>query len=253
MPATLRQGSTGADVRTWQQIVGVTVDGQFGPNTDAATRQWQADHGLVVDGVVGPATWGAAGVKVTQPGGTGSMKTRARAIIAGHEGRRATVYLDQVGHPTVGIGFNLDRPDARARMRGIGADYDAVLAGAPLSDAQINALFDFNFNEALTAAREIVPNFNSLSTNAQIVLIDMVFNMGKQGVAGFTTMLDALARKDYAGAVAGMKDSKWASQVPDRAQFDMSLITLPDAGIGFGTVALLLLAGYGILKWKGHV
>lgn len=57
---TIRQGSTGPAVVTWQAIVGVTADGQFGPDTLAATRKWQADRGLSADGVVGPITWAKA-------------------------------------------------------------------------------------------------------------------------------------------------------------------------------------------------
>jgi len=58
--ATIRQGSSGSDVALWQTIVGVTVDGKFGPNTAAATKTWQSGHGLTADGVVGPKTWAAA-------------------------------------------------------------------------------------------------------------------------------------------------------------------------------------------------
>ena len=57
---TIRQGSRGAAVSEWQKIIGVTVDGNFGPNTAAATRAWQSARGLEADGVVGTATWGAA-------------------------------------------------------------------------------------------------------------------------------------------------------------------------------------------------
>jgi len=49
-----------ADVALWQTIIGVTADGLFGPNTQAATKSWQAAHGLDADGIVGPKTWAAA-------------------------------------------------------------------------------------------------------------------------------------------------------------------------------------------------
>jgi len=49
-----------ADVALWQTIIGVTPDGSFGSNTEAATKKWQSAHGLLPDGVVGPKTWAAA-------------------------------------------------------------------------------------------------------------------------------------------------------------------------------------------------
>lgn len=49
-------GSTGDKVREIQGIVGVPVDGVFGPQTEAAVRQWQSNLKLVPDGVWGPLT-----------------------------------------------------------------------------------------------------------------------------------------------------------------------------------------------------
>jgi peptidoglycan hydrolase-like protein with peptidoglycan-binding domain len=54
---TLRRPSTGELVKQVQAKVGVIVDGNFGPKTEAAVRAFQRDHGIVPDGIVGPKTW----------------------------------------------------------------------------------------------------------------------------------------------------------------------------------------------------
>ena len=54
---TLRRGATGDLVRIVQNKCGVTVDGQFGPGTEAAVRAVQRSRQLVPDGIVGPMTW----------------------------------------------------------------------------------------------------------------------------------------------------------------------------------------------------
>jgi peptidoglycan hydrolase-like protein with peptidoglycan-binding domain len=52
----LEEGSEGRQVRLLQHSLGITVDGVFGPQTEAAVRAFQASHGLAVDGIVGPRT-----------------------------------------------------------------------------------------------------------------------------------------------------------------------------------------------------
>jgi hypothetical protein len=61
----LQVGDAGPDVRLFQQRMAdrgwsITVDGQFGAQTQNVVRQFQSEKGLTVDGVVGPATWQAA-------------------------------------------------------------------------------------------------------------------------------------------------------------------------------------------------
>jgi peptidoglycan hydrolase-like protein with peptidoglycan-binding domain len=59
-PNTIASGATAVE---WlQKALHLPVDGEFGPETEAAVRTLQARHGLTVDGIVGPATWALIGV-----------------------------------------------------------------------------------------------------------------------------------------------------------------------------------------------
>lgn len=89
MMATIRRGSSGKLVATWQAMLNtwiasgevipffwrnargeprewasrahsLDVDGSFGQATEIATEAWQVSRGLDVDGIVGPKTWGTA-------------------------------------------------------------------------------------------------------------------------------------------------------------------------------------------------
>src|SRR5690349_19883486 len=64
MPATIKLGDTGDDVKRLQRVFArmkvlgpENVNGGFGAQTDRAVRDFQQSNGLVVDGVVGPITW----------------------------------------------------------------------------------------------------------------------------------------------------------------------------------------------------
>lgn len=69
-----------ATIKKIQALVGATVDGVWGPNTQAAVKRWQGSHGLAADGIVGSQTLAKMGLNSTggSVGGTsGSAKTKS--------------------------------------------------------------------------------------------------------------------------------------------------------------------------------
>jgi peptidoglycan DL-endopeptidase CwlO len=72
----LKLGSRGPAVAAAQQALGISADGEFGPQTLLAVRTFQAAHGLEVDGVIGPITRGA----LATGGGTQSAATVTMAL-----------------------------------------------------------------------------------------------------------------------------------------------------------------------------
>ena len=76
--AVLKQGSTGAQVKTvqsrlkaWGYYTGA-VDGIFGSKTKAAVIYFQKKHGLVPDGIVGAKTAAAIGISLSQSSSSNS-------------------------------------------------------------------------------------------------------------------------------------------------------------------------------------
>jgi GH24 family phage-related lysozyme (muramidase) len=146
------------------------------------------------------------------------------ALLTKHEGRRNHVYLDTLGIPSIGIGFNLRRGGARQSLEAVGANYDEVLAGTQdLSDAQVDSLFDKDLQMAIEAAHRQVPNFPSLHFNARVAIVDMMF-MGEAAFAGFKKMIAALEAFDYETAAREMTDSRWYVQVRNRGIEDVALM-----------------------------
>jgi GH24 family phage-related lysozyme (muramidase) len=153
-----------------------------------------------------------------------AIRAETRALISKHEGRLNHVYVDTAGHPTIGVGFNLDRGDARDLLHSVGADYDAVRAGKQtLTDAQIDALLDRTLQGAVGTVQKAVPGFASLKPAQQDALIDMAFNLGSGGFPKFQKMIAAINAGDPKTAAAEMKASLWAKQVgPERVNDDVN-------------------------------
>lgn len=126
-----------------------------------------------------------------------SLLERAKDSIRIHEGLRLKPYVDTVGKLTIGYGHNLDDNGISQAVADMILDEDAVVA--------------------LNAATYAVPNFNELNETRQLALIDMGHNLGLPKLALFKKMIAALEQHDYEQAALEMLDSKWASQVGNRA------------------------------------
>ena len=57
-----------------------------------------------------------------------------------------------------------------------------------------------------------------IKSDAQNILIEMIFQMGKNGVSKFRNMIKALRGHNYSLASSEMLDSLWAKQTPNRAK-----------------------------------
>lgn len=148
-----------------------------------------------------------------------------RAMISRHEGRKARAYEDSKDILTVGVGFNLARPDAGGAIAALGVDYGALCTGAvELSESQIDQLLDGDIAHAVASARTCVSNFASLPEAAQRVVVDMVFNLGAAGFAEFKRTIGALERNDLRAAADEMKDSAWYREVATRGVDDVAIM-----------------------------
>lgn len=150
---------------------------------------------------------------------------KARALIERHEGRRVWVYLDSVQIPTVGVGFNLNRSDARAMLTQVGADYDRVRRGeTPLTDEQVDKLLDECIEECAEDLGLLFANFDAMPELAQLVLLDLRFNLGPRILRQFKLTLDAFKRGAWGEAAANLEPTKWAKQVGKRATEDLAML-----------------------------
>lgn len=148
-----------------------------------------------------------------------TLEQRVARYISEHEGIRLIAYRDSRKNPTIGIGFSLSRPDARAKLQAVGADLDLIRARKQsLTKDQAFLLLEDEVDAAIAAARRVVPTYARLPWQVQVILADMAYNLGATGLSKFDGMELALGRGDYAGAARELRRTPWARQVGWRAE-----------------------------------
>ena len=130
------------------------------------------------------------------------------------EGWRSRSYRDSRNIPTIGVGFNLTTAVARPAMIALGLDYEQVLAGAiQLTAEQIDELLTGGIQRAIEDARVLVPSFDRIPADQQLVLIDLAFNMGQQTLSEFARTLRFIEQQDWTNAASNLRQSAWFKEV----------------------------------------
>jgi lysozyme len=124
-------------------------------------------------------------------------KMRMVEVLVRHEGMRLKPYLDSEGIMTIGVGRNLED-------KGI-------------SESEAMHLLNNDVQDAYMEAFDQVPGFPGMNGVRKRVMVNMVFNLGITRLKGFRRMFVALKLGDFENASREMLDSKWASQVGNRA------------------------------------
>lgn len=127
--------------------------------------------------------------------------------------------------PTIGIGYNLNREEARQEISSLGLDYEKIRNGTQmLTDEQVDILYRNDIAKAIANARIFLPNFDKQPTQVKTVLVDMSFNLGLTRLLKFKKFKSALLRLDYNSAANEMIDSNWYRQVGERARRNVETI-----------------------------
>ena len=121
------------------------------------------------------------------------------------EGYRDTIYLCTENHRTIGWGHKCVEDHWR--------DNTAYPQG------YLREVFDIDFSKAKSQMKELLAQEDlDIKPDAQNILIEMIFQMGKNGVSKFRNMMKALRGHNYSLASSEMLDSLWARQTPSRAK-----------------------------------
>jgi lysozyme len=113
------------------------------------------------------------------------------------EGLKLQPYRCTAGKLTIGVGRNIDD-------RGI---------------TKAEAMYLLNNDVAICESEltAVLPKWRELSETRQRVLLNMIFNLGRDRLSKFTKFIACLKMGDFPGAADQMMDSLWAKQVGQRA------------------------------------
>lgn len=124
------------------------------------------------------------------------------------EGVKYEIYLDHLGLPTFGIGHLVTENDPE----------HGQMVGTPVSEERVVEVFEQDVQVTIDECKKLYDCWTDLPEEVQLIIANMMFNMGRPRLSGFKKFNAAVADKDWEGAADEMIDSRWYRQVTNRAE-----------------------------------
>ena len=137
--------------------------------------------------------------------------------LADDEGIKYELYLCSENHLTGGIGHLITEWDA---------DYYGKPIGYPVPNEQVNTWFEKDIDVTINDCKIIFEEFDSLPEEAQLVIANMCFQLGRPRLSKFKKFIAAVKEQDWERAADEMKDSRWYKQTTARAERLISRIQI---------------------------
>ena len=128
------------------------------------------------------------------------------------EGEVNTIYLDHLGYPTVGIGHLILESDPEHGLE----------VGTPITEDRSAELFYHDVESVLRDCIILHEGWDGYPDEAQQIIANMMFNMGRTRLSKFKNHNLALKSGDWKRAAVEGRDSRWYKQVTNRAERLMS-------------------------------
>mgnify|MGYP003132128860 FL=1 len=135
-------------------------------------------------------------------------KDKLREELAEDEGCKFEVYLDHLGLPTFGIGHLVVEQDPE----------HGQAVGTPVDEERVRQVFNLDIASTLDECKVLYDNFDELPEECQLIIANMMFNMGRPRLSKFKGMKAGVDARDWNRAADEMVDSRWHDQVPNRAK-----------------------------------
>ena len=125
------------------------------------------------------------------------------------EGDKAKMYKCPAGKWTIGAGINLEQQEMPQDVRDLWLGH--IVAH---NEEEVSMRYHVCYGDS----------FEGLPKNVRIVLQDMAYQMGINGLFNFVKMLYEIRRGDFHAAADELLDSNYARQTPERAKRNADLL-----------------------------